>query len=132
MKCDTLNKKNVCLRVRSGVLSTLPVADKAVATVWTRNPENKTTTNQQLRLLNCWKSVKKSQHGGSLFTFLQSLTFLNTFFNPSLFSLFPLTHFSPFSTTQFSFLLNHSLPPFFQSLTPSLFSITHFSPCFRV
>ena len=48
------------MRVWCGVLCTHSVAFRAVATVWTRNPEKKqTTTNRQLRLLNCWKMYKK-------------------------------------------------------------------------
>ena len=39
-----------CVRVRSGVRTTPSVTFKAVATVWTRNSE-KTTTSQQLRFV---------------------------------------------------------------------------------
>ena len=60
-------EKCACVRVLSGVLSTPSVAFRAVATVWTRNPEKKTTTNQQLRLLSCWTSVEESQDGGQVF-----------------------------------------------------------------
>ena len=56
------------MRVRSGVLSTAPVTFRAVATVWTRNPEKKdnykSTTRASQLLEGC---SKKCQDGGQAF-----------------------------------------------------------------
>ena len=56
----TLSTRKMCVCARPvRVLWTPPDAFRAVATVRTRNPEKKTASNQPLRLLSCWKSVKK-------------------------------------------------------------------------
>ena len=57
VKCDALNEKSACVRVRSGVLTTHSVAFKAVATVWTRNQEkdNYKSTTMASQLLDVCK-----------------------------------------------------------------------------
>ena len=58
VKCDTLNEKNV-RRCASSQMYCLhsPSRSGQLSLSW-REIQKKTTTNQQLRLLSCWKSVK--------------------------------------------------------------------------